>query len=213
MSPGPSQDIGQEPCHQPQGRVGPGCVCELSLCPSFSSAFSTCIYPFSRTRWGSGQREWKNTEDGKGSTEDHPSSPLRKGQCGFNGLHGLEAAVWHNVDRMSPDFFPVSLQLPPDASKTSEDLRPSAAPLPLGPSFVQSHFQAQYRWEAACSSSVVSRGSAQRSSVSHGPWPCTTKDTKTLPFPVVALVNLLWTPTLRIFSFPSWLLEWPSAPL
>lgn len=53
--------------------------------------------------------------------------------------------TWYNADKMSLDLFPVPLQLPPEASKISEDLRPSAAPSSLGPSFVQSHFQAQYR--------------------------------------------------------------------
>lgn len=41
--------------------------------------------------------------------------------------------------------FLIILQLQPEASKTSENLLSPSAQLSLGPSFVQSHFQAQYR--------------------------------------------------------------------
>ncbi|EHB04532.1 Ubiquitin carboxyl-terminal hydrolase 43 [Heterocephalus glaber] len=46
--------------------------------------------------------------------------------------------------------FPVSLQLLPEASKTPENLQSSSAQLSLGQSFVQSHFQAQYRSSLTC---------------------------------------------------------------
>lgn len=41
--------------------------------------------------------------------------------------------------------FLISLQLQPETSKTSENLLSPSAQLSLGQSFVQSHFQAQYR--------------------------------------------------------------------
>ncbi|OBS67523.1 hypothetical protein A6R68_03931 [Neotoma lepida] len=66
-----------------------------------------------------------------------------------NSQHdALEFLLWL-LDRVHEDLEGsahglVSEQLPPDASKALEDLRPPAVPPSLGPSFVQSHFQAQY---------------------------------------------------------------------
>lgn len=52
---------------------------------------------------------------------------------------------WHDGRCINWFSFLISLQLQPEGSKTSENHLSPSAQLSLGQSFVQSHFQAQYR--------------------------------------------------------------------
>lgn len=86
---------------------------------------------------------------GKGNIEGPVSAKPRpsEGRCGPRSRPEAHwpgrAGVIGNYLIVLP--FLISLQIQPEASKTSENLPSPSAQLSLGQSFVQSHFQAQYR--------------------------------------------------------------------